>query len=210
MRKGTVGQTIDAYNKNADKYAKKFNNYEIYRNRISDFQKKFIPHGTHILDLGCGPGNNIKTLHERDNTCSFTGVDLSSEFVKISKQRFPQFDFYEQDIRNLKLKTSFEVVIASFCIVHLTDAETHEFIRNVSKSILQNGYFYLSYMNGDKSGFETTSFSKDQIFFNYYTDEFILDILHQHNLRILEISKEEYRESDGSITIDTFIYAKKT
>jgi hypothetical protein len=64
-------------------------------------------------------------------------------------------------------------------------------------------------MNGEKSGFETTSFSKEEMFFNYYSDEFIIDILSRHNINVLEITKEEYVEPDGSITVDTFIYAKK-
>lgn len=205
----TTNQTIDAYDKHAEEYAKKFDNYDVYRNKISDFQKKYIPNKTHILDLGCGPGNNIKVLLENDQTCSFTGVDLSMEFIKISTQRFPQFTFTLQDIRKLDIQSKFKAIIASFCIVHLTDEETQNFLKTLSTLLVENGYLYLSYMNGEKAGFETTSFSKDEIFFNYYTDEFILNLLKQNGINMVEMSKEEYREPDGSITIDTFIFAQK-
>jgi len=207
MNTSNTRQTIAAYDKSAHNYAEKFDNYTTYQNRMREFQRKHIPTGAHILDLGCGPGNNIRTILEQDHTCIFDGIDLSVEFINIAKKRFPQFNFHLQNICNLNLRSIYDVVIASFCIVHLTDDETTYFIQSLSKIIRDRGSLYLSYMNGEKSGFETTSFSKDEIFFNYYQDEFILSQLDQAGFSILEVFKEEYAESDGSTTIDTFIYA---
>jgi SAM-dependent methyltransferase len=209
MKNSNIYLTIDAYNKNAEKYAEKFDNYEIYQNRISDFHDKYIPKSASILDLGCGPGNNIKTIHRKDDTCLFTGVDLSVTFINIAKARFPQFKFLQKDIRFLKIEENFGVIVASFCIVHLTNEETKVFLENLSKLLLSNGSLYLSYMNGDMSGLETTSFSEEEIFFNYYNDKFIIELLSENNFRVSEIVKEEYIEPDGSITTDTFIYAIK-
>lgn len=202
-------QTISAYDKNSEKYADKFDNYEIYQRRITDFQQKYIKKGSHILDLGCGPANNIRTILEQDQTCSFDGIDLSEKFIQIAKQRFPQFTFLQQDLCNLNLESQYAVVIASFCIVHLTNEETAKVFKNLGKLMTSNGYLYLSYMNGASSGFESTSFSKEEIFFNYYQDQFITQLLTENNLEIVEIGKEEYVESDGSITVDSFVYAKK-
>ena len=207
MNTSNTLQTIAAYDKNAWNYTEKFDNYETYQNRIRDFQRKYIPMGAHILDLGCGPGNNIRTILDQDGSCLFDGIDLSREFIQIARQRFPQFNFKQQNICNLDLQTQYDVVLASFCIVHLTDNETRTFIQNLPKIIRNTGFLYLSYMNGESSGFETTSFSKDEIFFNYYRDEFILEQLDQAGFSVLEIGKENYAESDGSTTIDTFIYA---
>jgi 2-polyprenyl-3-methyl-5-hydroxy-6-metoxy-1,4-benzoquinol methylase len=201
-------RTIDAYNKNAVKYAEKFDNYQIYQNKISDFQHKHITKGAHILDVGCGPGNNIKTILQHDNTCSFEGIDLSEKFIEIARQRFPQFKFTQQNIIDLALQSTYTTVIASFCIVHLSNEETIDFIKNLSHIVTNNGCLYLSYMNGTTSGFESTSFSKEEIYFNYYQDQFITDLLSDNGLNISEISKEEYLETDGSKTIDTFIYAR--
>ncbi len=209
MKTLNTQRTIAAYDKNALKYARKFDNYEVYQRKITEFQQKYIARGSHILDLGCGPGNNIKTILQRDNTCSFTGIDLSSEFLNIAKQRFPQFEFLQQNICNLKIHSEYKVVIASFCIVHLTDDETRRFFSTLSDIISNDGHLYLSYMNGEKSGFESTSFSKEEIFFNYYQDQFIFNLLNENNISVLEIGKEEYLEPDGSKTIDTFIYANK-
>lgn len=202
-------QTIKAYDQNAKNYADKFDNYEVYQRKISDFWQKHIAKGSHILDLGCGPANNISTILQHDASCSFDGVDLSQTFIELAQQRFPQFRFHQQDICNLDLESQYHVVIASFCIVHLTDQEATKFLEDLAMLTAANGYLYLSYMNGSGSGLESTSFSEEEIFFNYYQDNFIIELLETNNFEIVEISKEEYLESDGAITIDSFIYAKK-
>ena len=209
MKTTNTKATIDAYDKNAEKYAEKFDNYLIYQDKIKDFHKKFIPLKANILDLGCGPGNNIQTILDLDNTCRFTGLDLSKRFLDIARSRFPQFRFLHRDIRSIELASAYDVVIASFCIVHLTDEETDAFLRNVSKLMVKNGHLYLSYMNGETSGFASTSFSREEIFFNYYSDQFVIDLLGRFSFQVLELGKEEYIEPDGSTTTDTFIYARK-
>jgi len=209
MQDTRIRRTIDAYNNSARKYAEKFDNYPTYQNKMADFCRQYIPGGARILDLGCGPGNNIKTMLENDDTCRSTGVDLSAEFITIARERFPQLDFRQQDIRQLSGPAQYEAVIASFCIVHLANAEVPDFFQTVSGLLATGGCLYLSYMNGNGCRFETTSFSRQEIFFNFYDDAYITAQLACNNLDILEINKAEYPEPDGSFTTDTFVYARK-
>lgn len=205
----TTQRTIDAYEKNARRYADKFDNYQAYRDKIADFCRKHIPAGARVLDLGCGPGNNITTIVTHDGTCSITGIDLCPAFIRIAKERFPQFDFRQQDIRHLDVPHRYEVIIASFCIVHLTDDEVPGFLHTVANLLTDDGRLYLSYMNGDTCGYETTSFSEQEIFFNYYADSAVCRLLECNNLEVLETDTQEYPEPDGSVTTDTFLYAGK-
>ena len=98
MKSSHTRKTINAYNTNAEKYAEKFTYYETYINKISEFQYKYIADGAHILDLGCGPGNNIKTILDQNASCNFTGVDLSEQFIKIAGNKYPQFRFIHEEI----------------------------------------------------------------------------------------------------------------
>jgi cyclopropane fatty-acyl-phospholipid synthase-like methyltransferase len=104
----------------------------------------------------------------------------------------------------------YDAVIASFCLPHLTNEEYENLIENISKILREGGLLYLSCMEGSKSGFETTSFSSnDCVFFNYYSEEFIQRVLCKNGLKIIELQRDIYPESDGSKTIDMFFFAQK-
>ncbi len=201
--------TIDAYDRNAEHYALKFENFSTYTKKILDFHKGYVPEGARIVDLGCGPGHVIKTLMNLDSTCCCTGVDLSTELISIAKLNNPSCTFITEDICTIQLPAEFDVVIASFCIVHLIENEAEKVIESISKCLDKNGHLYLSFMEGSTSGFESTSFSKEQIFFNYYDVDYILELLKKYGIEPQEISREEYLEQDGSITMDIFIFASK-
>ncbi len=201
--------TIASYNKNAEGYADKFMNFESYKEKITLFQKRYIKKNAAILDLGCGPGNNAKILHDKDTTCRITGVDLSEKMVELARQNAPLGDFDVLDIRDIHFNRRFDVIIASFCIVHLTDTDTSLLLKKISDHLTPGGALYLSFMEGKEKGFETTSFSKDNIFFNYYDRGRIKDMLKQNAITTVEESFEGYEEEDGSITTDVFIFARK-
>lgn len=202
-------QTILAYNKNAKRYNAKFVDFVAYKEKIIEFDKGYIPKGARILDLGCGPGNNITTLQSRDISYSFTGVDLSKDLLNIAKENHPTCTFLHQNICTLEVEAEYESILASFCVVHLTHVETKKLIQYISESLVQNGGLYISFMEGSSSGFESTSFSEDEIFFNYYQTADVVQMLSDCGLVVKEISTQNYLEQDGSSTIDVFIFASK-
>ena len=202
-------KTIRAYNKNADKYTAKFQDFSTYKRKITEFQNQHISKGAKILDLGCGPGNNITTIKSLDDTCQFTGVDLSVDLLNIAKKIHPNCRFINQDICKLKVTEQYDTILASFCIVHLVDRQTVNLVKYISESLVERGCLYMSFMEGTSSGFESTSFSKDEIFFNYYQPDDILELLKSCNLELKSLSREGYLEQDGSTTNDVFIYATK-
>lgn len=209
MKTSKTEQTIKAYDLNAKKYAAKFTEYAIYTNKVLEFQRKHIAKGAQLLDLGCGPGQNITTILERDGSIHATGIDLSEEFVRIASLNNPSARFFRADICSLTPKHQYDAILASFCIVHLDHRETAQLIKFITGSLSDNGRLYLSFMEGAGSGFETTSFSDEQIFFNYYQYPEIEHILNANGLKVLENQTEDYLEPDGTTTTDVFVYAAK-
>jgi len=202
-------KTIIAYDKNSGIYANKFMNFEIYIERVKEFAE-FLNVNDKILDLGCGPGNVGKQLNLCEKDISVTGVDLSEQMIKLAKQNVPNGTFHCQDIRSINFEEkSFDAIILSFCVVHLSDDEMVELIEKVSTYLKENGKLYLSFMEGSKNGFETTSFSKEEIFFNYYLSEEVELILDNNGIGIFKIIKQDYPEPDGTLTTDVFIFAEK-
>lgn len=209
MTTSKTAKTISAYNKNARKYNAKFEDFLTYKTKIIEFQDQFIQKGARILDLGCGPGNNITTIKSLDDSCQFTGIDLSDDLLDIARNIHPSCTFTNQNICKLEAVKQYDTILASFCIVHLDNEETENLVRFITKSLSEGGSLYLSFMEGTTSGFETTSFSNEEIYFNYYQLGSVLRMLEKNVLTPKVVSKEDYLEQDGSTTSDVFIYALK-
>jgi len=202
-------KTISAYDNSAQQFADRFMDFETYKNKINYFQHNYLANGKSILDLGCGPGNNAKLFSEADGTYEITGIDLSEKMVDLAKTNVPKGNFTVCDIRDFRFNQSFDAVIASFCIVHLTHAEASSFIKNTCEHLKNGGYLYVSFMEGEGSGFESTGFSKNEIFFNYFNRSEIIEFLNHCSMEVTEIFEEMYIEKNGDKTKDIFIIARK-
>lgn len=210
MNRSKIKTTIDAYNNNAERYTSKFMNFPAYKEQISAFEQRFIEPESEILDIGCGPGSNAKILLDNNRGYTVTGFDLSKKLIQIARENVPGAEFFVEDIRQFSSNKKYDVIIAAFCIVHLSDHDTITLIKKISDILTENGSLYLSFMEGKMPGFETTSFSDDDIFFNYYNRNEIIQILAEHGIASVEVESSNYTEDDGSTTKDVFIFARKS
>lgn len=54
-----------------------------------------------LLDFGCGTSHLYEYILRNDFTnIKYSGLDLSSKFIEVSKEKFPQIDYYQTDILN--------------------------------------------------------------------------------------------------------------
>ncbi|MBP2636793.1 MAG: methylase involved in ubiquinone/menaquinone biosynthesis [Firmicutes bacterium] len=200
--------TIAAYDKNSGSYADKFMQYNPYVTHVAEFAK-LLENDFVILDIGCGPGNVAKQLYA-EKELTITGIDLSVEMLELAKRNVPQGNFHLQDSRKANFPSeSFDAVILSFSIVHLEDAEAKAVLANASNWVRSGGYVYLSFMEGKQPGFETTSFSEQPLYFNYFQEAEIKAFLEQRGLKCIRSVRQDYPEEDGSTTTDVFLFWKK-
>lgn len=203
-----IQSTIAAYNHNVNAYSAKFMDYEPYANHVIEFAKLIVT-GAKVLDIGCGPGNVAKQLFTA-KPMQITGVDLSEKMVKLARSNVPAADFYTQDIRSLDFsRDHFNAIVMSFCIVHLSDTEAYKLLTNAINWLYPGGILYLSFMEGKTAGFETTSFSQEPIYFNYFNRNVIENFLVSNGITILRMARQDYNEQDGSLTTDIFIFGRK-
>jgi len=80
---------------------------------------KYKRNAKNILDLGCGTGGHDIILAERGY--KVTGVDLSSEMLKIAKNKSAEkklkIDFINGNIAKMNLGKRFDVVISMFAVM---------------------------------------------------------------------------------------------
>lgn len=81
-----------------------------------------IPRGGTILDLGCGSGEPI-ARHLVETGRRLTGVDSSAAMIGQCRERFPEQEWIEADMRGLALGRRFDGLLAWDSFFHLRAAD---------------------------------------------------------------------------------------
>ncbi len=79
-----------------------------------------------ILELGCGTGNLTSLLVERFPKAQIKAADISSENIKLCKDRkiSSRIEFFKSDFRSLNiLRDTIDLIVSSISIHHLTNRE---------------------------------------------------------------------------------------
>jgi SAM-dependent methyltransferase len=93
-----------------------------YRRRLRQVYATFIPPGSLILELGCGPGDLLADLNPRQGI----GVDFSPEMIRIARHRYSSRDelrFIVADAQDFDAGCQFDVIILSDIINDLWDVK---------------------------------------------------------------------------------------
>lgn len=112
----------------ADRYDHfKERNWYYYEN-LKKLYAQLIPKQSVVLEIGCGTGDLISGLDARQAI----GIDISSEMIKIAKQKHPQIRFESVKIENFSDSAKFEYIFLADVIEHLEDvSETLEVIGKI-------------------------------------------------------------------------------
>lgn len=111
-----------------------------YHKRIGDVFRFYIPTGSHVLEIGCGSGNLLASLHPALGV----GVDFSLAAIRQAKKNHPDCHFLCADGHELPIQGTFDFIILSDLINDVRDVQVllAEIIRLSSPStrILINSY----------------------------------------------------------------------
>ena len=200
--------TIHAYDKSAEQFVAsiaKLTNY----NHTYDFLIEKLNTGDTILDLACGPAQISKYITDKISV-NVVGVDLSEKMLEQAKKNVPNGNFYKHTLQDFQSIKKFDSVIIGFGIPYLDKIQTYECLRNAISLIKSGKYLYISFMQGNKSGYEKTSFGGDNQFFIYYHDKSRMrKLIRGCGLTITKEYNIDYTEPNGEVTEDVIIIAQK-
>jgi SAM-dependent methyltransferase len=201
-------KTIEAYNNSAKEFSEKIGTLTNYNNTY-DFLVNLLHENDNILDLACGPAQISKYIVQKIGV-NVTGVDLSNEMLKIAKNNIPNGIFIEDSIITYKANIFYDLIIIGFGIPYLDNEQTIKCIENSISSLKKDGYIYISFMDGNISGFEKTSFGRSNNFYIYYhKQEEIKNILEKSKVETIKEYVIDYKEADGRITKDIILIGEK-
>ena len=90
----------------------------IFVQKVMSYSKK-VRKGGVIIDVGCGTGTLLeKIYHNALNSSYLIGIDISSESVKIAKQKNEAVDFIVCDIDALPLRINISAMVVIWNVLH--------------------------------------------------------------------------------------------
>jgi SAM-dependent methyltransferase len=200
-------ETIKSYDNSANEFMQKIGKINNY-NDTYDFLISLLKENDNVLDLACGPAQISRYIKDKINV-NITGVDLSKEMIKIAKKSVPDGNFICDSIINFNNKMKYNLIITGFGIPYLNKEQVEECIKNNLIMLERNGYYYINFMNGNKYGFEETSFGgKNKYYIYYHEQDEIINILENNGIKIIKKYELNYNEMDGRITKDIVLIGK--
>jgi SAM-dependent methyltransferase len=94
--------------------------------------------GSHVLDLGSGPGHVAKMFAQAEAVV--TGVDFSPQMVKTAQSHYPHIMFREANAEQLPFDNGvFDAVVSNYVVHHLARPEV--VFREISRVLKPGGRF---------------------------------------------------------------------
>ena len=110
-------------------------------------EKGGIKKGTDVLDVACGTGV-LFTDYMNLGVASVTGIDISSEMVKISRQKFPQTEIICGDAEDYSFQKQFDAVMIYNAFPHFVNPE--KLFLNLSKALRDSGRLTVAHGMSEK------------------------------------------------------------
>lgn len=213
MDKHLREETLRIYNTAAESYQNRFMKIDLYDDNYKLFCALVEKKNANVLDIACGPGNITKFIQNQRPDFSILGIDLAPKMVELAQQNNPTANFKVMDCKDiLELNQQFDAITCGFCMPYLSKEECKKLIEDCSKLLVTDGILFFSTMedNYEKSGYEKTSFAgEEELFIHYHEADYLKQSLSDNGFSIINLGRKDYREADGSFSVDMLFICKK-
>ncbi len=204
-------ETFKTWNSIAKQYEEKFMDLDLY-NSSYDYFCNAIPKGSsHILELGCGPGNITKYVLNKRPDFNLLSIDVAPKMLELAQANNPIARFETMDVRDIHhLKDTFHGILCGFCLPYLSEKDAVKLIANCHNLLNDNGILYLSFVAGNpkKSHYQEGS-GGQRVYFYYHSQEDIEKQLHLKHFEEMKVFEVDYKRSTSELETHTSLCARK-
>ncbi|MBZ0265817.1 class I SAM-dependent methyltransferase [bacterium] len=138
---------MDFYNDplKVDEYEKMCAEYD--GSELYEVLERNLEENSTLLELGCGPGNDIHYLQKKYRV---TGSDYSDEFLRRCMERFDNVPFLKLDGKSILTEKTFDCIFSNKVLHHLTHGELESSFQRQQEVLVPNGLFAHTFWLGDK------------------------------------------------------------
>ncbi len=143
----TSSRTVGHYEAHAERYRDGTRDHDVSQNVAALLDSINGEPPFEILDLGCGPGRDLKTF--RDLGHCATGLDGSRTFVELAR-RYSGCDVWLQDFLELDLPADhFDGIFANAVLFHVPSAKLDRVLGALHQALKVEGVLFTSNPRGD-------------------------------------------------------------
>ncbi len=102
------------------------------------------PKNSKVIDLMCGPGYLLGRIKEKREDLNLLGIDVDKEYIKYAQSKYPSIKFEDADILTWDPGESFDVVLCTGALHHITYKKQEGVIRKLSRLTGESGFCLLS------------------------------------------------------------------
>ena len=132
---------------------------ELLRTRLDD--------GSSVLDIGCGAGVPITQLLAK--TFAVTGVDISSEMIRLARANVPCASFLQSDITSVEFDdSSFDAVVAFYSLFHIPRDDHPRLFHRIRDWLKPGGYLMCTLSRESEAGYTEDDFFGETMYWSNY------------------------------------------
>lgn len=179
--------TRDVYERNAARFAAERSKSLQERAWLDRFLA-LLPDGGTILDLGCGSGEPIAEYFLRRGY-PVTGADFSHAMLGLARQRRPNGNWHQTDMRELDLPERFDGIIAWDSFFHLRPDEQRATLPRIARHLAPGGALLLTV--GPVAGEVVGKVGADRVYHASLSPEEYGDILDDLGVDVVDFDPED-------------------
>jgi SAM-dependent methyltransferase len=142
-----ASRTLSHYDKQAQSYWEGTRDHDVSQNVDALLQSMEVPPPFELLDLGCGPGRDLKTFTALGHRA--TGLEGSAQLAALARRNSGR-EVLEQNLLTLELPSShFDGVFANAVLFHVPTQELPRILRELQTTLKPGGVLFTSNPRGD-------------------------------------------------------------
>ena len=169
-----------------DSYEKMCADYE--GSALYQVLSRYLKDQSTLLELGCGPGNDITHLQDK---YVITGSDLSDEFLSRCKMRFEHIPFIKLDAVSININQKFDCVFSNKVLHHLKIDQLEKSFKRQQDVIKRNGLFAHTFWIGEKE------FMMEGMLFVYHNRDRLLNLVSRYFTVLETYDYKEFEDEDS-------------
>lgn len=195
MGRDAIARALVIYETQAAEYVRQWGPRAHCQHKLLSEWLRLLGRGAVILDLGCGPGQDIREMRRRGY--SVIGLDLARSLLAYARRRSPRTPLVRADLREPPFRgISFDGIWAAASLIHLSKPAVRRTLGTLLALVPPGGVLAATFVHGRHSGVLREGWLPGRFISRWHKAE-LARAVRQANWELLTLATVANRERKG-------------